>query len=135
MAGWLTSSVVKAALGASLSADIEEGEGEDPGPLDKAADAAQLYVERMRKDLFVPAEDEEDPDVFTPGADVIHGGALLAYRFYSRRNNPLGVLGFTDDGASGILRDDPDIARLLGIGVHGGGFVFGAPSLPVEDES
>lgn len=130
MTEWLETSVVKAALGSSLSDDL------DDGAMDMAAAAARRYVERKRADLFVTEEESGDPDetvqVFIADDDIVLGGCLLAYRWYSRRTHPLGILGYTDDGASGILRDDPDIARLLGIGVQSGGFVFGAPTIVEE---
>lgn len=89
--------------------------------LQEFCDAARAYVEEHRKDLFNDAV----PPVYTPTPDVKVGAALLAYRWYTRRTSPLGVIGSTDDGRSGILRHDPDINRLLGIGLEGR-FVFGA---------
>lgn len=126
MTAWLDADRAKAILGASLSADL------DTEALEEACTAARDYVERKRGDLFLPVDPPTDPVTyeFTPTGSVTYGTAMLAYRWYTRRKSPLGVLGFTDDGASGILRDDPDIARQLGIGKFGR-FVFGAPSDPV----
>lgn len=101
--------------------------------LDECCQATRAYVERSRPDLFV-APDPLVPEVteFVADAAVRVGAALLAHRFYARRTSPLGVLGLTDTGASGILREDPDIARLLGVGAAGA-FVFGSAPWPVED--
>jgi len=125
---WLDSETVKAVLGADISGDI------DDASLQQMCDGTRSYVEDKRKDLFVAAPVETDPPVFTPTPSVTLGAALLAYRFYSRRTSPLGVIGFTEDGAQGLLREDPDIAKLLGIGRFGR-FVFGAVGTPVVEES
>lgn len=64
-------------------------------------------------------------DATTVPADVMLGAIMLAWRFYQRRNSPLGVSGYQDFGTSPLLRHDPDIARLFGIGPEGA-FVFGS---------
>lgn len=80
-----------------------------------AAHAASVaYVERMRKDLNVGT-----PAVFTPGADVLYGTAMLTNRWYTRRTSPLGTSQNVEFGGSDFLRQDPDIAKLLGIGQEG----------------
>lgn len=132
MTEWLDAARVKAILGAELASDV------DTDALEEAATAARSYVQGKRGDLIVITEDPDNPPdllaTFTPTGSVVYGAAMLAYRWYTRRKSPLGVLGFTDEGASGILRDDPDIARQLGIGSHGR-FVFGAPADPVEESA
>jgi opacity protein-like surface antigen len=86
-----------------------------------AVDAATEWVEDKRKDLFVG-----DPAVFTPGASVKLGTAMLAHRWYNRRVAPLGNTQPAEFGGGiEMLRSDPDIAKLLGIGPEGP-FVFGA---------
>lgn len=127
MAEWLDAARTKAILGSELSADI------DTNALEEACTAVRPYVEGKRSDLLLPVDPPTDPVTYAyqPTGSVVYGAAMLAYRWYTRRKSPLGVLGFTDDGASGILRDDPDIARQLGIGSQGR-FVFGAPADPVE---
>lgn len=119
MPTWLDAAQVTAILGDSL----------DDGVLDEAAlqlccDAARSFVEERRSDLWV--SDGGDPAVLTyePTVSVVHGAAMYAYRLYHRRKSPLGILGTTDVGPAGILREDPDIARLLGIG-RGRRFGFG----------
>lgn len=67
---------------------------------------------------------EVGTSTFAPTEDVVLGAAFLVYRLYQRRTTPLGILGATEDGYTGIIREDPDIARLLGIGAAGR-FVFG----------
>jgi hypothetical protein len=123
---WLTAEEVGAVLGADLTADL------DPEKLEEAAAAAGDWVEGKRRDQFV--YDDADPPVgtYTPGPAVIYGAALLAHRLYHRTKSPLGILGVTDVGASGILREDPDIARLLGIG-KSRGFRFGGPTRVTEE--
>lgn len=113
MATWLDAETVVGVLGDDI------GVGLDLDALQAACDGARDFVEDKRPDLWIPADPEADPPTvaeFDPPPRVIHGAALLAYRFYSRRSTPLGVLGFTEDGAAGIMRFDPDIQDLLGIG-------------------
>lgn len=59
-------------------------------------------------------------------ADVKLGSIMLAWRWYQRRDASVfgGVTGPTGNTVY-LLRDDPDIARLLGVGLDGG-FTFGA---------
>lgn len=116
---WLDSETVTAALGDDLSEPV------DTVALQSWCDGTRSYVEGKRGDLFVlDPDDEEAPPVFTPTPAVVSGAVLLAWRFYARRTSPLGVVGFSEDGVAGILREDPDIAKLLGVG-RGGRFVFG----------
>lgn len=118
MPTWLDAGNVEAVLGADLASEI------DADSMQAFCDGTRSYVEDRRPDLFVADEVEGEPAVFTPTGSVLLGAAMLAWRFYSRRTSPLGVIGFTEDGASGMLREDPDIAKLLGIG-RKGRFVFG----------
>lgn len=93
----------------------------DSDALKLAANAAAEYVEDLKPDEFLGQS-------FTPSARTLLGAAMLAHRWYSRRASPLGVAGYAEFGSAGILRYDPDIARLLGIGTESGRFVFGAPT-------
>lgn len=103
--------------------------GQAAGSVDDAAyegalAAARAYVERKRADLVTTAG---DPPVstFTAGADILLGTAMLAHRLYERRSSPLGAGEYSEFGGIGtILRYDPDIGRLLGIGREGA-FVVG----------
>lgn len=110
---WLEPSTVTAVLGASLSEQLDET------ALAAVLPGTRSYVEGKRADLVTG-----DPAVFTPTPAVVLGAAMLAYRLYQRRTTPLGILGATEDGYTGIIREDPDIARLLGVG-GAGKFVFG----------
>lgn len=93
-----------------------------------AVDAARSYVEGKRADLFTA----DEPPAFTADAAVKLGTAMLAARLYARRRSPLGTTGNAEFGASDMLRHDPDIAKLLGIGVEGK-FTFGAPTTAIPD--
>lgn len=117
---WLDVPRVGAVLGADLMGAV------DAVVLEEFCNAARAYVERKRADLFA-VDDVTGLLVFSPTPDVVVGAALLAHRWYARRTSPQGVAGATSEGASGILRHDPDIARLLGIDAEGP-FVFGAGS-------
>jgi hypothetical protein len=114
---------------------LRQGTPTDDAALVLAANAAAEYVEELRPELFLPGELPEDPAVFTPTHRVKLAAAMLAHRWYSRRSSPLGVAGYGELGSAGILRYDPDIARLLGIGSESGRFVFGAPTVPTEEST
>lgn len=118
MPSWLDADKVTAILGDSLADDL------DLAALQECCDATRSFVEERRGDLWV--SDGADPPTltYTPTGAVVHGAAMYAYRLYHRRKSPLGILGTTDVGPAGILREDPDIARLLGIG-RGRRFGFG----------
>jgi hypothetical protein len=127
---WLDSTYVLKVLGDDLA------EPTDSTSLEEYVAGVREYVEGKRRDLWTTADPDADPPVvstFAATSSVKLGAAMLTFRFYSRRTSPLGVIGFTEDGAAGMLREDPDIAKLLGIGRHGK-FVFGAgPDLVVAD--
>lgn len=123
---WLEPSTVEAVLGAGVS-----------GQLDDAALAAIVpgvrdWVEDKRKDL-VGIDPLDETEKFLAPPRVILGAAMMVYRIYDRRRTPSGLLGSSDDGYAGIIRDDPDIARFLGIG-YSGKFVFGATPRTVTVE-
>ena len=75
--------------------------------------------------------DGGDPEVFTFDAPprVVLGAAMLVWRIYDRRRTPSGLLGSSDDGYAGVVKEDPDIARFLGVG-SAGKFVFGGYTPP-----
>lgn len=131
MADWLLAGDVKTAGGIPATSTT------DAAALELARAAAQAYVEDVRPDLLVPGDPLAEPpteDTYVPTPQVKLGAAMLAFRWYSRRGSPLGVIGFAELGTQGIMRHDPDVARLLGIGDHGR-FVFGAPTPVVVEES
>lgn len=77
--------------------------------------AACRVVERVRRDLKLSTV----TDPTQVGEDVRHGTILLAARLYARKGSPQGIATFGELGASTILRTDPDIGLLLGIGRYG----------------
>lgn len=113
MSAWLTVPQALALI------ELESGDTNENG-FKGALDAACEYVEGKRAELLIG-----DPPVFTPGPTVKLGTAMLANRWYQRRGSPLGAAQYSEFGGGTILRYDPDIAKLLGIGTDGG-FIFGA---------
>lgn len=55
---------------------------------------------------------------WTVAADVVEGATLLAARLFRRKNSPAGVEAFGAEGAAYVMRSDPDVALLLGLGSH-----------------
>lgn len=88
------------------------------GPAEARIEAVRLavveLVEDNRRDLFLPAAN--DPDrVYVPTHSVRMGAVLLAARMLARRSTPLGVQSY-GEFATAILRSDPDIGLMLGLG-------------------
>lgn len=109
--------------------------------LQLAVDAVVAYVPTASvrtKAYYTPADPLAEPtpieESFDPPGDIKLGGIMLAARWHDRRGATLGTTGYTEFGTGTILRHDPDIARLLGLGTSATTFSFGAPSLPVEEE-
>jgi hypothetical protein len=91
-------------------------------------EAAREWVEGKRKDLFTTTV----PAIFSPGPMVKLGTAMLANRLYARRTSPLGTSQNVEFGSSDFLRQDPDIARLLGIGIEGKPVFGGARAAEID---
>jgi len=100
---WLTVQIVADAAEMALPASGTAA----AKALDRATKAAKSYIERRRKDIDWTADDLQ------VGDDLLLGAALLANRYYQRRNSPLGTVGSPDLGLTQILRTDPDITALL----------------------
>lgn len=119
---WLEPSIVTTVLGSGVSGGI------DADALAAIVPGVRGWVEEKRSDLFgIDEADNTEKFIATP--QVTLGAAMLVYRIYDRRRTPAGLLGSSEDGYAGIIRDDPDITRFLGIGAAGR-FVFGASSTP-----
>ena len=122
MAEWLTAAQAAALVELSSTAAQSAAWAGD-------VDAARDWVEGKRKDLF----DGEEPPVFQASPSIRLGTAMFANRLYARRKSPLGTSQNVEFGGSDFLRQDPDIAKLLGIATEGD-FVFGAPTTYVVPE-
>lgn len=55
-------------------------------------------------------------DAETWPARIVEGANMLAARLFRRKNSPAGVETFGDQGATYVMRNDPDIAMLLKLG-------------------
>lgn len=77
--------------------------------------AAGDYCERQRPDLYAPAT-ETTPARFAATPSVVQAGVLSAARLYARIGSPAGLAAYAEIGAAEILRIDPDVTRLLGVG-------------------
>lgn len=104
---WLPAVKVKAALGRALVGGTDDD-------LDAARMAAAAFVESHRADLvWLDTLPEEVP------ADVWLGAVLLTNRLLARRGSPQGVAELGEFGPATVLRTDPDVERLLGLGRYG----------------
>jgi hypothetical protein len=66
-------------------------------------------------------EGEEPPRGWP--ANVERGADMMAGRLFRRRESPAGVAAFGDLGAVYVMRNDPDVAMLLGLGSWSSGAV------------
>lgn len=94
------------------------------GVVESCRVAAARVIERQRPEvgleLLDPAGTPADADRLAGElADLVLGGILLTARLYARKGSPQGVATFGELGASMILRTDPDIGMLCGIGRYG----------------
>lgn len=96
---WLPSAVLLSYTGAP----------EAGAALQQARLAAAAHVRRVRPDLFLD-------DAVPTTEDVKLGALMLAARLYARRSTPQGIATFGDFGPGAIMRLDPDVERLLGVG-------------------
>lgn len=85
----------------------------DETALSLAADAASEWVAE-----HVLGLDPANPAGWPTEArsTVVLGTKMLAARWYQRRSSPNGVASFGEFGTAYVMRHDPDIARLLGLG-------------------
>lgn len=118
MSNWpLDPDEAKALVRSSAAADSADWIG--------AVEAAVDYVsgpEGKRRDLWSVTE----PPVYQATASIRLGTAMLANRWYARRVSPLGTSQNVEFGGSDFLRQDPDIAKMLGLGSEGAFVVGGA---------
>ncbi|HEY9415285.1 MAG TPA: hypothetical protein VIQ30_11030 [Pseudonocardia sp.] len=123
MTEWLTAGQAAALVDTSA----------DPAAADwvGAVAAAVDYVsgpEGKRRDLW-----STDPvPVYAATAMVKLGTAMLANRWYARLRTPMGVSQNAEFGGTEILRQDPDIAKMLGIGTEGVPVFGGARSAELD---
>jgi len=82
-------------------------EASDPADADAMTLAAKAATEWIAAAVTVADE---------PGPAVQLAGRMLAGRWYQRRTSPQGLASFQELGVSMIIRSDPDVARLLGLG-------------------
>lgn len=81
--------------------------------------AAAAWCAKQRADLFTTDADTGAVGLVDDlGGDVQLAGLMYAARLWSRRSSPAGLANFAEFGAAEVLRYDPDIDRLLGIGRH-----------------
>lgn len=106
---------------ADVLAYLKVDAASDNAPAVRAArSAAVRYVERQRADLALDALPVPLPAADQAAlGDLILGTLLLVGRLYARKGTPEGIASFGELGAAMILRADPDISMLLGIGRHG----------------
>lgn len=83
-------------------------------PTQTASDAQLTWVLSVAT-AWVDHRVYGEPDQ-VPGSrhhEVVEAILLVASRLYARRNTPEGVAGWSEIGVTSIMRDDPDVSRLL----------------------
>lgn len=88
---------------------------EDHPLIEQVRRAAADHCEDQRRDLL-----RTDPDTaavtFTATDRVVQAGLLATARLLARQSSPTGQVSYGEFGAADILRLDPDVSRLLGVG-------------------
>ena len=87
---------------------------EQTADVDRVRLAAAAYVERLRPDLV--KLDAGAVPRFLGGPDVVEGALLLAARLVARKASPTGLANYGEFGPATVMRLDPDVERLLGLG-------------------
>lgn len=87
-----------------------------PDALATSAAAAVNAMLAGREDLVVVVDAEAG--TVEPSAAAKLGATMLAARLHRRRNTPFGVEAIDGTAASTMARNDPDVARLLGLDWH-----------------
>lgn len=120
VAPWLTPAAVVAQIpGVQL-----DNAGELPADVELIRAAAGNWVEDQRRDLAVPAVLDDAGAVVTPASfsstpRIVLGAAMYVGRLVARKGSPQGLASFGEFGPATVLRQDPDVAQLLGIGRYG----------------
>lgn len=107
----------------------ETGDTADDVLLQIALDAAVDKVAELRKGDFTFAAVLPAPVTVAgvttyppplPGPSIALGTVRLAVRFHTRRRSPDAMVDMGELGSARVPRFDPDIDRLLGIGIWAG---------------
>lgn len=107
---WLPLAAVLAHVG--VSADQPQA-----AEVDRARLAAAAHVEQLRGDLVTVVIDAQGTVVsFDAQPQVLFAATLLAARLFARRSSPTGLASYGEFGPAAVLRLDPDVERLLGVG-------------------
>lgn len=78
--------------------------------------AVNAKVRRWPCVLVVAGTAEAPAADWAGGEDLVEGATLLAARLFRRKNSPAGVEAFGAEGVAYVMRNDPDVAMLLGLG-------------------
>jgi hypothetical protein len=94
-------------------------EDDQAGVVELCRQAAADYLEQQRPDLATDQlQLDGTPAPFAATPALVQAGVLAAARLYARRGSPAGLASFGEFGAAEVLRLDPDVARLAGLGRH-----------------
>lgn len=78
--------------------------------------AAADHLETQRRDLWTQPTLEDGEPAFDATEGVVTAGVLVAARLFARRSSPAGLASYGEFGAAEVLRLDPDVARMAGLG-------------------
>lgn len=82
-----------------------------------ASVVAAVNAKVRRWPVVDPARGEAD---WSMAADAVEGSTLLAARLFRRKDSPAGVAALGADFPVYVMRTDPDVAMLLGLGTWSG---------------
>lgn len=100
--------------------DIREDDTRSDARLDGIVEAVNSLVRTWRVSTAAVDDDTVDDVVDEPAwpQRIVYGATLLAARYFRRKNSPAGVEAMGQQGAVYVMRTDPDVAQLLGLGTH-----------------
>lgn len=78
-----------------------------------ASIVAAVNAKVRRWPVVDPARGEAD---WIKAADAVEGSTLLSARLFRRKDSPAGVAALGADFPVYVMRNDPDVAMLLGLG-------------------
>lgn len=86
---------------------VEAG-GENADVVEQCRRAAADWCEDQRPDLR-----KGDPATFAATERIVQAGVMATARVYARKDTAIGLASY-GEFAAGLLRDDPDVRRMLG---------------------
>lgn len=107
---WLPIATVLAWLKVDLEQEDEGSTREQV--IDDCRKAACNYIEDQRPDLL-EVDTEAETTTFVASNRIKLAGLILAARLVARQDSPNGIVAFEELGSGSLVKNDPDLRRLI----------------------